>query len=129
MGPHIPGNLAQWPLGRVAQLLDATGPEPFRTRLGHLGLRAGALLTPLLRTPGHGLVVGVGDSRVALDRDSVAALRVRDVPPEAGPAADGAEIRPAGRRLDPTPERLDPSAPPDGGRARRGSGPVIGRPS
>ncbi|MEI2731264.1 MAG: FeoA family protein [Dermatophilaceae bacterium] len=79
MGPHFPGNLARWPLGHAAQLVDAEGPESFRRRLGHLGLRSGALLVPLQRTPGRGLVVGVGDSRVALDRASVAAIRVQDV--------------------------------------------------
>ncbi len=47
-----------------------------RLRLAELGIRAGALVTVLARTAGGGRVLGIGTSRVALDRATAARLRV-----------------------------------------------------
>ncbi|MEI2764577.1 MAG: FeoA family protein [Dermatophilaceae bacterium] len=76
MGASTVESLADWPLGQDAVVARADGGELFRRRLAHLGLRAGAVVRPLHRTPGRGLVLAVGDSRVALDRASVAVLHV-----------------------------------------------------
>ncbi len=45
-------------------------------RLAELGLRAGAAVTVLFRTAGGGRVIGIGESRIALDRATLAAIPV-----------------------------------------------------
>jgi Fe2+ transport system protein FeoA len=59
-------------------VLAGTVPEAARAlRLAELGLRAGARLQVMSRTPGGGRVVGVGHARIALDRGLVQTLPVR----------------------------------------------------
>lgn len=75
------GTLADLPVGSCA-VLDLPRLPAARTRqLAELGLRAGSEVRLLLRTPGGGRVVAVGDVRLALDRSVLGALPVR-------PAAD-----------------------------------------
>ena len=45
-----------------------------RLRLAELGLRVGAVLTVLSRTTGGGRLLGVGTSRIAVDRATARAL-------------------------------------------------------
>jgi hypothetical protein len=71
-------SLADWPVGQPAAYLRTHAGQLVGHRLAQLGLRAGALLTPVLRTPGGGVVVAVGELRLALDRASVAAMQVRE---------------------------------------------------
>ncbi len=71
-------------MGRPAVLLRTRADAPFGHRLAQLGLRSGATLTPVQRTPGGGIVVAAGEVRLALDAASMAALQVR-TPVEAAP--------------------------------------------
>jgi Fe2+ transport system protein FeoA len=71
-------SLADWPVGQPACYVRTHAGPSVGHRLAQLGLRVGALLTPVQRTPGGGVVVAVGDLRLALDRASVAALQVRE---------------------------------------------------
>ncbi|WP_058234961.1 FeoA family protein [Devriesea agamarum] len=48
----------------------------FRRRLAELGLRTGVSVRAIQRTPGGGRLIGIGSSRVALDRRTCAALRI-----------------------------------------------------
>ena len=48
-------------------------------RLAELGLRPGARIGVLHRTPGGGRIVAVGASRIALDRATLGAIPVVDV--------------------------------------------------
>jgi Fe2+ transport system protein FeoA len=85
--PPPPQTLADWPLGRPAVLLGTRDPGSLGVRLAHLGLRAGALVTPVLRTSGKGVVLASGELRVALDRATAAAVAVgepRHEPDEPG---------------------------------------------
>lgn len=45
-------------------------------RLAELGLRSGARVTVLHRTAGGGRLVAIGQTRIALDRETLAALPV-----------------------------------------------------
>lgn len=78
-------SLANWPVGQPAAYLRTHAGASVGHRLAQLGLRVGALLTPVQRTPGGGVVIAVGELRLALDRASVAAMQVRE------PAASTAE--------------------------------------
>jgi ferrous iron transport protein A len=52
-------------------------PSPaMARRLAELGFRAGATLSVLNRTSGHGAVVALGDDRVAVSRDILRAVPV-----------------------------------------------------
>jgi hypothetical protein len=77
-------SLAAWPIGAPGVLASAAAPAgppsaaptDLLTHLARLGLRLGMTVTPLMRTPGRGLVLAVGDLRLAVDRASADALRV-----------------------------------------------------
>ncbi len=69
-------SLRDWPVGRSAVFIQTHAGPAMGHRLAQLGVRYGATLTPLQRTPGGGLVVAVGEMRLALDRESVAAIQV-----------------------------------------------------
>lgn len=45
-------------------------------RLAELGVRPGAVLTAVQKTPGGGRVIAVGDSRVALDKATLRTLHI-----------------------------------------------------
>ena len=74
-------SLREWPTGRPAVFVATDAGPTSARRLAQLGVRPGATLTPVQRTPGRGLVVAVAELRLALDRETVAAMRVQD--PEA----------------------------------------------
>jgi Fe2+ transport system protein FeoA len=65
-----PQTLADWPLGQAATVVALSPDGGFAARLGQLGVRPGMTVTPMLRTPGRGIVVGAGELRLALDRGS-----------------------------------------------------------
>ena len=77
--------LSTWPIGSPAVLVTARG-RAFGTAggsgadlamlLSRLGLRVGMRVTPLQHTPGRGLVLAVGDLRLALDRRTAESLFV-----------------------------------------------------
>jgi ferrous iron transport protein A len=52
-------------------------PRHSGLRLAQLGLRAGAGVTVLARTSGGGRLVGVGTTRIGLDRDTSRQLELR----------------------------------------------------
>ncbi|HEX2893376.1 MAG TPA: FeoA family protein [Marmoricola sp.] len=79
------GTLADLPLGIRAVLDQPRLPTARARQLAELGLRAGCEVRALVRTPGGGRVVAIGDIRLALDRSVLAALPVRP-PTTAGPA-------------------------------------------
>ena len=97
-----PATLGAWPLGAAAVLVSAsssapvtvgqpgpqraevTGTPELLSQLARLGLRLGMTVTPLMRTPGRGLVLAVGDLRLAVDRASADALHVQ-APGHLGP--------------------------------------------
>ncbi len=54
-------------------------PLTARRRLAELGLRAGVAVQVLQRTAGGGIVVGIGGSRVAVDRSTAALIAVLPV--------------------------------------------------
>ena len=82
-------SLLDWPVGHPAAFIEThAGPATGR-RLAQLGVRTGVNLTPLQRTPGGGLVVAVAELRLALDRESVAAIRVH-APEVSSPAGKDA---------------------------------------
>ena len=63
---------------RTPVMLGSPRLDAARTRrLAELGLRAGAEVVVLHRTPGGGRVVAVEDSRIAIDRTTLRALPVR----------------------------------------------------
>jgi ferrous iron transport protein A len=51
-------------------------PRARARRLAELGLRPGAWVTVLHRTTGGGRLIGIGQTRIALDRETSAALPV-----------------------------------------------------
>lgn len=76
----VPAAGAQ-PLGSVAVGVEATLvgldlADATRLRLSELGLRPGAVVRVLNRTPGGGRVVGLGAGRVAVDRATAGAVTV-----------------------------------------------------
>ena len=71
-------SLGDWPVGHPAVFIETHAGPALGRRLAQLGVRPGATVTPLQRTPGRGLVVAVAEMRLALDRESVVAIRVHD---------------------------------------------------
>jgi len=67
--------LTQVPLGTTARLSD-TSAHPRRQRLAELGLRPGTDVHVMSRTSGGGRVLGIGQSRMAVDRSTLDALLV-----------------------------------------------------
>jgi ferrous iron transport protein A len=63
-------SLASAPLGVTGLLALGSLPRDSGLRLAQLGLRAGAGVTVLARTAGGGRLVGVGTTRIGLDRDT-----------------------------------------------------------
>ena len=64
--------------------LDVPAAEgALRRRLAELGLRSGECVCPMQRTPGGGRILVVGGSRLALDRDTCALLRIVGAEPTA----------------------------------------------
>lgn len=70
--------LNQVPVGTIARLADTAG-HPSSRRLAELGIRPGADIHVMRRTSGGGRLVGVGHSRMALDRTTLQTLHV-DLP-------------------------------------------------
>jgi ferrous iron transport protein A len=62
--------LASVPLGTEGRLALGSLPRAAGLRLAHLGLRTGIGVTVLGRTAGGGRLVGVGTTRIGLDRDT-----------------------------------------------------------
>jgi ferrous iron transport protein A len=78
-------NLAGQPVGRRV-VMGAPRLDAARTRrLAELGLRAGVEVLVLHRTAGRGRVLAVGDSRIALDHDTLRSLPVAAADPGARP--------------------------------------------
>jgi ferrous iron transport protein A len=69
--------LASVPLGATGILALGSLPRSAGLRLAQLGLRAGAGVTVLSRTAGGGRLVGVGTTRIGLDRDTCRQLELR----------------------------------------------------
>lgn len=69
--------LAAVPLGSSGTLALGSIPRAAVLRLAQLGLRAGAGVTVLARTAGGGRLVGVGSTRIGLDRDTSRRLELR----------------------------------------------------
>lgn len=68
--------LAQQPIGSTV-VLGVPHLDPARTRrLAELGLRSGTEVIVLHRTAGRGRVLAIGETRLALDRATLAALPV-----------------------------------------------------
>jgi ferrous iron transport protein A len=63
-------SLASVPLGTVGALALGSLPRTAGLRLAQLGLRAGAGVTVLARTAGGGRLVGIGTTRIGLDRQT-----------------------------------------------------------
>lgn len=84
--PVSPHRLADWPVGREAVLVgtddevagDPSAGAAVTTRLAHLGLRRGSVLTPILHTAGAGVVLASGELRVAVDRATARSILVRE---------------------------------------------------
>ena len=67
----VPGaSLAALPVGSSGALSLGRLPRASALRLAQLGLRAGAQVTVLARTTGGGRLVGVGATRIGLDRET-----------------------------------------------------------
>lgn len=67
--------LNQVPVGSNARLA-ATASHPASRRLAELGLRPGAEVQVMRRTSGGGRLLGVGHSRMAVDRATLRSLDV-----------------------------------------------------
>ena len=63
-------------------------------RLGELGLRTGTEVVILHRTAGRGLVIAAGDTRIALDRATLAAWPVGEPDAAGHPRAHVSAARP-----------------------------------
>jgi ferrous iron transport protein A len=63
-------------LGSEATLVGLHLADATRLRLTELGLRPGAVVRVLSRTPGGGRVIGLGAGRVAVDRATAKAVTV-----------------------------------------------------
>ena len=70
-------SLASVPLGVTGFLALGSLPRSAGLRLAQLGLRAGAGVTVLARTAGGGRLVGIGTTRIGLDRDTSRRLELR----------------------------------------------------
>jgi ferrous iron transport protein A len=70
-------SLASVPPGVTGVLALGSLPRPAGLRLAQLGLRAGAGVTVLARTAGGGRLVGIGTTRIGLDRDTSRRLELR----------------------------------------------------
>jgi Fe2+ transport system protein FeoA len=68
--------LAAVPLGTAGALALGSLPRSSGLRLAQLGLRAGAAVTVLARTAGGGRLVGVGTTRIGLDRQTSRQLQL-----------------------------------------------------
>jgi Fe2+ transport system protein FeoA len=65
-------------VGSTVRLAGSDLAVAERLRLAEFGLRPGALVNVLARTAGGGRVVGVGPSRVAIDRATAARIAVEE---------------------------------------------------
>lgn len=74
--PYLMPSLDHAPLGSPVTLVAARLTPAQTRRLATLGLRVGARLQPMLRTSGGGRIVGVGSSRIALDKATLRLLEV-----------------------------------------------------
>jgi ferrous iron transport protein A len=72
-------SLSALPPGSTARLCDVRLATAARLRLAELGLRPGAVVRVVNRTPGGGCVVGLGTSRVAVDRHTARNVAVESV--------------------------------------------------
>lgn len=75
MHRHLTG-LAASRVGDAVRLTGVNVSARDRLRLAELGLRVGAVVTVVSRTAGGGRVVGLGTSRIALDRTTSCRLAV-----------------------------------------------------
>ena len=75
--PTNDASLSAVPVGTAGALTLGSLPRAHGLRLAQLGLRAGAQVVVLARTAGGGRVVGVGTTRVGLDRATCRHLQVR----------------------------------------------------
>lgn len=71
--------LNQVPVGSTARLAG-TSAHPSSRRLAELGLRPGADVQVMRRTAGGGRLLGLGHSRMAVDRATLRALDVELTP-------------------------------------------------
>ena len=69
-------SLIEIPLGRQVTLARPKLAPGLRLRLAELGIRRGARVTALQRTPGDGRVLQVGHSRIVLDHETCELLPV-----------------------------------------------------
>lgn len=76
-----PKPLVDWPLHQPATVVTISPTGAFAARLGQLGIRSGMSVTPLMQTPGKGIVLGAGELRIALDRASAGRIHVTEQAP------------------------------------------------
>ncbi|MGV1007311.1 MAG: FeoA family protein [Dermatophilaceae bacterium] len=74
---HRGTSLRDCPVGRPAEFVTTHAEPSSQHRLAQLGVRRGTTIVPIQRTPGGGVVIAVGELRLALDRASVCAIEVR----------------------------------------------------
>jgi ferrous iron transport protein A len=68
--------LRDCPPGREVRLRDVTAAGPTRRRLLEWGFLPGAALRVVVRGPAGGLVVALGDARIALDAHLAGCLQI-----------------------------------------------------
>jgi Fe2+ transport system protein FeoA len=78
--PRPRDGLSATAVGVTVRLTDVDLPVAERLRLAEFGLRPGAVVTVLARTSGDGRLIGVGHSRIALDRHTAARMTVDGTP-------------------------------------------------
>ncbi len=69
--------------------LDAPAEPSLRRSLARLGLRVGAVISVIQRTPGGGRVVSCGDVRVAIDGPTARQVAVTPLDDHVGTLASG----------------------------------------
>jgi ferrous iron transport protein A len=84
--------LGDVPPGGYALLEAPDVPTAMARRLAELGLRAGERVQVMHRTAGGGRLLAVGDTRIAVDRQTARAIPVR---PGDADAADPSEAGPS----------------------------------
>ncbi|MCE3550307.1 ferrous iron transport protein A, partial [Pseudonocardia sp. RS11V-5] len=83
-----PQGLSGVDVGGAVRVADVGLPVADRLRLAGFGVRPGAIVTVLGRTPGGGRLVGVGAGRLALDRRTAERIGTDEVGGDA-PATRG----------------------------------------
>ncbi|MCA0435455.1 MAG: ferrous iron transport protein A [Actinobacteria bacterium] len=72
--------VADAPLGATLSVASIAAEGPAQRRLAELGIRPGARVAVLRRTAGGGRILGVADSRVALDAGTARTITLLGTP-------------------------------------------------